>query len=369
MCGITGAIGFNSNETEWIDSFNDAIKHRGPDGGGTYFKEGVFLGHRRLSIIDLETGQQPLHSENSKYVIVYNGELYNYLEVKQELMQEGVKFKTTSDTEVVLNAYIVWGEKCLEKFRGMFGFAIADHVSRCVFLARDPFGIKPLVYHRGNNGFFFASELSAFKHIPFIKLTINEEALDQYLWYQYIPGPNTIFSNVYKLPPAHFVKVSFEGEVLEKKKYWHFRFRPQNSVSMKDWIAETDSILKSSVKSHLVSDVPFGAFLSGGIDSSLVVSYMSELLNDSVKTFSIGFEDKEFSELEYANVIAKKYNTEHHVEILKPDALSIPVSYTHLRAHETKANLVCRLLLEKKNKNNKHNSLILKKAVTLTKQL
>lgn len=330
MCGISGAIGFISEASQYLENFNDSQVHRGPDRAGTFVKDSVFLGHRRLSIIDLNSGAQPMHTIDQKHTIVYNGELYNYKELKEELVQKGIKFNTASDTEVILYAYKVWGKDCLNKFRGMFSFAIADFENKIVFMARDQFGIKPLLYHSGANGFYFASELSAFRKLPFLKFSINEEALDQYFWHQYIPAPNTIFKDFHKLPPAHFLITDLTGNIKEKKKYWDFRFESDSSKSYEDWIEEANIVLKESVKSHLVSDVPFGAFLSGGIDSSLVVSYMSEILDKPVKTFSIGFDDQNFSELEYARVIANKYQTDHHEQILEPNALSVlPDLVTH----------------------------------------
>ncbi|MEL6562251.1 MAG: asparagine synthase (glutamine-hydrolyzing) [Bacteroidota bacterium] len=323
MCGISGAVGFEQEVKHHLKAFNESLLHRGPDGEGIFEQGSVFLGHRRLSIIDLDNGQQPMFSEDKNCVIVFNGELYNFRELRIELEKAGISFKTTSDTEVILYAYKVWGQSCLNRFRGMFSFAIVDYVSNHVFIARDHFGIKPLLYYQGSEGFFFASELSAFKKLPFLNFSINSEALDQYLWHQYIPAPNTIFKNIHKLPPANFLKIGFNGKVLEKQKYWQFKFTPEHSPSMSDWVEETDNVIKSSVKSHLVSDVPFGAFLSGGIDSSLVVSYMSELLSSPVKTFSIGFHEKEYNELKYARAIAEQYQTEHYEEILEPDALTM----------------------------------------------
>ena len=323
MCGISGAIGISEDIHSYLLQFNNALNHRGPDADGTLFRDNVFMGHRRLSIIDLESGAQPMLSTDSRYAIVYNGELYNYKDLKANLVAKGVQFKTESDTEVILNAYIYWGKYCIEKFRGMFAFAIVDFEKRNVILARDHFGIKPLIYHIGENGFYFASELSAFKKLPFLKFNINFEALDQYFWHNYIPAPNTIFEGFHKLETGHFLIVNFDGKIQKKERFWKFEYEPDYSKSFDDWKEETDHVLKKSVEKHLVSDVPFGAFLSGGIDSSLVVSYMSEIMNQPVKTFSIGFDDEQYNELDYARKIANKYQTDHHEEILSPDALSI----------------------------------------------
>lgn len=323
MCGISGAIGFNKEYLNFRDSFRSALHHRGPDASTDWLHENVHLNHNRLSIIDIKGGNQPFMSTNHKHALVYNGELYNYKELKSILEGLGHSFHTTSDTEVVLNSYIEWGVSCIEQFRGMFAFAIADIENQQVFLARDHFGIKPLVYHISNKGLFFASEIHAFKKLPFLNLTLNPAALDEYFWLQYIPAPNTIFQEVKKLPPAHFMTVSFSGEILQKKNYWDFEFKPDKDVSISDWEEQVNATLKESVKKHLVSDVSFGAFLSGGIDSSLVVSYMSEIMDRPVKTFSIGFDDADFNELQYARKIAEKYRTEHHEEVIHPDALDI----------------------------------------------
>lgn len=323
MCGISGAIGFNKEYLNFKDHFRSSLDHRGPDASTEWLHESVHLNHNRLSIIDLEGGNQPFISKNNEYTLVYNGELYNYKELRQQLEAQGHSFYSESDTEVILNSYIEWGSKCLNRFRGMYAFAIVDIRQELVFLARDHFGIKPLVYHLSRDGFFFASEIQAFRKLPFLNLSLDPAALDEYFWLQYIPAPNTIFKEVKKLPPAHYMNVSFTGQIKEINNYWSFEFDPQEHISQTDWVEQVNSTLKASVEKHLVSDVSFGAFLSGGIDSSLVVSYMAEIMDRPVKTFSIGFDDAEFNELMYARRISKQYNTEHHEEIVDPDALEV----------------------------------------------
>jgi asparagine synthase (glutamine-hydrolysing) len=324
MCGIAGYIDLNSLTSEIvIEKMTSAIKHRGPDGYGHKLFGNVAIGHRRLSIIDLASGRQPMSDATENIWITYNGELYNYLALKTELISYGVKFKTTSDTEVIIYAYEKWGEACLEKFRGMFAFAIVDLKKKQLFVARDNFGIKPLFIYQSNGIVAFGSELQQFKNLPQFDNTLNLNAIDQYLWLQYIPAPLTVFKAIQKVKAAHYITIDFLGNVSEQKKYWDLDFSKKQTKTKAEWLEATDAVLKDSVKAHLISDVPFGAFLSGGIDSSLVVGHMSKILNKNVETFSIGFEEEEYNELKYSEQVAKKFNTNHHTEIIKPDALSI----------------------------------------------
>ncbi|MDO9553105.1 asparagine synthase (glutamine-hydrolyzing) [Rhodonellum sp.] len=299
------------------------ICHRGPDGEGVFCFENIGIGHRRLSIIDLVGGKQPLSNFEKSLWITYNGELYNYRELRKSLQQKGFSFSTDSDTEVVLHAYAYWGKDCVRHFRGMFAFGILDILNKELFLARDHFGIKPLVYAHNSEVFAFSSEIQALKPIPEINWDIDLTALDQYLAYQFIPAPNTIYKEVKKLPPAHFMRVSFSGEIKELTSYWQLDFKPDHSRTEKDWMEALEETIKISVNSHLVADVPFGSFLSGGIDSSLVVGYMSQLMAKPVKTFSIGFEEEGYSELDYARKVARHWGTDHHEAIVRADALSI----------------------------------------------
>ncbi len=324
MCGIAGYIDLDKKADERIIRYmTDAISHRGPDGFGHKLFENAAIGHRRLSIIDLASGAQPMSNAAGTLWITYNGELYNYLDLKSKLAAFGYTFKTTSDTEVIIYAYEKWGEDCLKHFRGMFAFAMVDLKKKEIFIARDHFGIKPLYIYRSENIVAFGSELQQFKELPGFDNTIDLHALDQYLWLQYIPAPLTVFRSVKKLKAAHYITVSFDGKVSDQVCYWDLSFAKKQVKTKEEWLEATDDVIKNSVKAHLVSDVPFGAFLSGGIDSSLVVGHMSRLLSRPVETFSIGFEEEEYNELKYAEVVAKKFGTNHHVEIVKPDALSI----------------------------------------------
>ncbi len=324
MCGIAAVLrqGAKVDQAE-ITAMTRALAHRGPDGEGVWLHENLALGHRRLSIIDPELGAQPMTSADGRCTITYNGELYNFKELREDLRLRGHEFRTQSDTEVILAAYQEWGTKCVEEFRGMFAFCIADLRRRRLFLARDHFGIKPLFYMATPSIFACGSELSALKILPEFPRDISLQALDSYLWFQYVPDPQTIYEGVWKLPPGHRMTVTFGGKVSEPERYYDVKFQPDESRSEADWLEELDSVLIDSVKAHLVSDVPFGAFLSGGADSSAVVSYMSKMLVQPVKTFSIGFEEEGFSELPYAETAAGICHTEHHSAVLRADALRI----------------------------------------------
>jgi len=325
MCGIAGYLNFDQSPIDQrsLARMVRRLEHRGPDGEGVEIRGHVGIGHRRLAIIDLATGQQPIFNEDGKVAVTFNGEIYNYRELAQQLQALGHTFKTNSDTEVIVHGWEQWGKNCVERFRGMFAFAIADWRAQVVFLARDHLGIKPLYYLHDPNRLAFASELQALRCLPDLQLDLDLEAIDQYLWLQYIPAPKTVFEQIHKLQAAHRMTVSFDGKVTGPEEYWQLEFRPNHNRNEAEWIEALDAVLRDSVRAHLVSDVPFGAFLSGGVDSSAVVAYMSQILERPVRTFSVGFEEAEFNELEYANFAAKKWGTEHHVEIVRPKALEI----------------------------------------------
>lgn len=324
MCGIAGYISLTEQANEaTIRQMTDAISHRGPDGWGHKLFGNVAIGHRRLSIIDLASGAQPMSNLDETTWITFNGELYNYLDLRNQLIGFGYTFKTSSDTEVIIYAYDKWGEDCLKHFRGMFAFAIVDVKKRKLFIARDHFGIKPVYYYQSGTMIAFGSELQQFKELPGFDNSINLNAIDQYLWLQYIPAPLTIFNAVKKLNAAHYITIGFDGTVSGQKQYWDVDYSRKQVKTQQEWMDATEAVIRDSVKAHLVSDVPFGAFLSGGIDSSLVVGYMSEVLDKKVETFSIGFEEEEYNELKYAEIAAKKFGTNHHTEIVKPDALNV----------------------------------------------
>lgn len=325
MCGITGILGKGQRSVKRhvLESMTHVLTHRGPDDYGTKIIENIGLGHRRLSIIDLETGAQPLCNEDRTIWITYNGEIYNYKELRTQLEIGGHRFQTRSDTEVIIHAYEEWGDDCVMHFRGMFAFGIADTRKKRMLLARDHFGIKPLYYLQTGEWFAFASEIQAFKRIPGLELAIDLQALDQYLWLQYIPAPLSIFKQVKKLPPASRMSISFAGKVNSLETYWAPEFSPDYSRTEAEWLEEWEAVVKDSVRAHLVSDVPFGAFLSGGIDSAAVTAYMAQVLEHPVKTFSIGFEEQEYNELPYAGIVAERWRTEHHEEVVTPDAIGI----------------------------------------------
>ncbi len=323
MCGIAGIIDYSKtwDISETVSRMTRAIAHRGPDGSGIVQCEYTGLGHRRLSIIDLEGGRQPMATPDGRVQLTYNGEVYNYRELRKELEAKGYRFQTSSDTEVILYAYEAWGRRCVERFQGMFAFAIADFRRREILIARDHFGIKPLLYRLESGSFAFASEFLALQQLPDWTGEVDLLAVDMFLRYQYIPAPQTAFRHVFKLPAGHRMVIGMDEPRQTLERYWTPNFHKKRRFRGEELIEELDAALKDSVSRHLVADVPFGALLSGGVDSSLVVSYMAELMGSSVRTFAIGFDDSEVSELQYARMVAQKYGTEHHEEVLQFNAL------------------------------------------------
>lgn len=327
MCGITGAVYFDKNrkiETSVLKRMTDAIEHRGPDDEGFYTDNNVGLGFRRLSIIDLNTGHQPLDNENSTVTIIFNGEIYNYLEHRENLIKKGYKFKTATDTEVILHLYEEYGVDCLKYLRGMFGFVIWDKNRQQLFCARDRFGIKPFYYYTDKEKFVFGSEIKAILSAGNIDKTISYDALDSYFAFGYITSDLSIYKSVKKLQPGHYLLLSFKNEVsFDIKKYWEVQFDPDYSKTENEWNEEIEACLSETVKLHMIADVPLGAFLSGGIDSSSVVAMMAKNSTQPVKTFSIGFKEEKFNELKYARVVAEKYNCEHHEQIIEPESIAL----------------------------------------------
>jgi asparagine synthase (glutamine-hydrolysing) len=323
MCGIAGIVrwaGPGARQAE-IEAMARAISHRGPDGEGMYVRDSVALGHRRLSIIDLELGKQPMSNEDGEVWLTYNGELYNFCELRKELEIYGHQFRTNSDTEVIIHAYEQWGENCLQRFRGMFAFGIADFRRRQLFLARDHFGIKPLYYRVGSNYVAFASELAALRRVEDAAPRGALVAVEYFLRYQYIPTPLTIYKDTYKLPTASYLVVDFAGNVKGPTRYWQLEYHPAPRGSDEEWKERTREVIRDSVKAHLVADVPYGVFLSGGIDSTLVAMHMSQILERPVQAFSIGFKHQGYSELPYAEKAAKKLGVEWHTEIVEESSL------------------------------------------------
>ena len=330
MCGIAGFIDLwdtraardGGERGPILDGMCQIIRHRGPDDQGTMVKGGVALGMRRLSIIDLAGGHQPISGEDGSVTIVYNGEVYNFLELKPQLEARGHRFQTHSDTEAVVHAYEEYGEACVDHLRGMFAFAIWDDRARKLFMARDRAGKKPLYYTVTRHGtLVFGSELKSLLAHPDVEREINLQALDAYFTLGYVPDPLSIFRDIHKLPPGHHLTFA-EGRV-KVRQYWDFTFEPAQSRQKEDYLEELRALLDDAVRLRLISDVPLGAFLSGGIDSSTVVGLMARHMGQPVKTFSIGFHEDSYNELKYARLTAKKFGTDHHEFFVTPDICEI----------------------------------------------
>jgi asparagine synthase (glutamine-hydrolysing) len=299
----------------------EVIRHRGPDDEGLWVTEGVALGMRRLSIIDLATGHQPIFNEDRTVWTVFNGEIYNFQELRDELAAAGHRFYTATDTEVIVHAYEEWGEHALARFRGMFGLALWDERMKMLLLARDRMGIKPLYYTEAGGRLYFGSEIKSLLCAPDVPREIDLEALDHYLSFLYTPRDGSIFQGVRKLPPGHLL-VWRHGHATIRP-YWQAPAEETFAGSEAAAVAELRAVLTDAVRSHMVSDVPLGAFLSGGLDSSLVVGLMSQASGARVKTFSIGFDEPAFDELPHARRVAEHFGTDHHEFVVKPDGVAI----------------------------------------------
>ena len=330
MCGIagfidiasTGAIREHSERARLLDRMCQVIRHRGPDDQGVLVEHGVALGMRRLSIIDLAGGHQPMSGEDGSVNIVFNGEIYNYRELQTELESCGHSFQTSSDTEAIVHAYEEYGNACVNKLRGMFAFAVWDRRSRSLFIARDRVGKKPLYYTvTAQQTLVFGSELKSLLEHPEVGRDFNLEALDAYFTLGYVPDPLTIFRDVHKLPPGHHLV--FENGQVKVEQYWDFNFETDGSLQEEDCVSELRRLLDESVKLRLVADVPLGAFLSGGVDSSTIVGLMAGHMSQPVKTFSIGFHEDSYNELKYARLTAEKFGTDHHEFFVTPDICEI----------------------------------------------
>lgn len=325
MCGIIGIIKTDNSpiDVNVLRCSADSLARRGPDDSGIWAEENIGLGHRRLSVIDTTfAGHQPMISEDERFIIVFNGEVYNFMEIRKQLGSEKQFWKSNTDTEVVLNAYSKWGVDCLKHFHGMFAFAIWDRRDKVLFAARDRMGIKPYYYSYTPSFFSFASRPRALRTLcPDLSCEIDEQALRFYLELGYIPAPYFIYKDIRKLPPAHYLLLS-DGE-LRIERYWDFRhistdkvIRPEDEL-----VEELDLLISRCVKSHLVSAVPLGAFLSGGIDSSLIVAMMNKYSSKPIKTFTIGFDEKKYDESPYAKTVADYLGTEHYCEYLSVNDL------------------------------------------------
>jgi asparagine synthase (glutamine-hydrolysing) len=330
MCGIVGLV---RNDGVDIDQgllvrMCDAISHRGPDDDGFYVNGPVGLGMRRLSIIDIKSGQQPIHNQEQTSWIVFNGEIYNYLELREKLEKLGHTFYTNSDTEAIVHAYDQYGADCPNHLRGMFAFAIWDQKTQELFLARDRVGKKPILYAEVNGEFVFGSEFSALLQHPRLSREINTEAIHHYLSYMCVPAPHTAYRGIKKLEPGHSLRWR-KGEI-RTHRYWQPDFSKKTKLDEVEAGEQAISILRDAVRVRLMSEVPLGAFLSGGIDSSAVVALMSEESSTPVKTFSIGFEEQDFSELHHARRVAEHVGADHHEFIVRPDALEVlPILVEH----------------------------------------
>ncbi len=313
MCGIAGKLYFDRHHAvvrQEVVQMADVLTHRGPDDQGAWVDGNVGLAHRRLAIIDLSTAaSQPMCNESRSVWITFNGEIYNFVTLRKELEERGHSFVTNSDTEAIVHAYEEYGRDCLSKLRGMFAFAIWDGRTRTLFLARDRVGKKPLFYYHGADRFLFASEIKALLTDGSVSREINPIAIDHFLALGYVPGPRTAFSRIAKLPPAHWLELR-EGRITSGC-YWKLSYRPKRRVSAKDAVAELNRLLAEAVRLRLVSDVPVGAFLSGGVDSSAVVIHMAALMDRPVKTFSVGFGGEAFDERPFARIVAERYGTDH----------------------------------------------------------
>lgn len=327
MCGIAGIFHYRSADAvdrDLLHRMNELLYHRGPDDGGLYVERSVGLGHRRLAIIDLSGGRQPLFNEDGSVAVVFNGEIYNYKALASELATRGHRFRTHTDTEVIVHGWEEWGEACVERFRGMFAFAIWDSNRRTLFLARDRIGIKPLYYAVLPNGrLIFGSELKALLAHPDLPRAIIPEAVEEFFAYGYIPEPRTLYRHAFKLPPGHTLTVRDGCPVGEPVEYWDLRFSDSHAAGEIAAAGELRERLREVVGSHLVSDVPVGAFLSGGVDSSAVVAMMAGESREPVHTASISFGEAEFDESRYADKVARRYGTDHRVRQVKPDDFSL----------------------------------------------
>lgn len=365
MCGIAGYVltshcpisVFNSDQhTELLTRMNDVIEHRGPDDDGYLHFNQYHLGMRRLSIIDLNTGQQPIYNEDHSKAIVFNGEIYNFPELKIDLLKKGHSFRTQSDTEVIVHLYEQYGFDCVKYIKGMFAFAILDKQQDILFSARDRAGEKPYHYYFKNGLFAFASEIKSIIQIPCVERIINLNALNDYLTYEYIPAPNTIYKDILKLEPGHYLILRRNELTLHK--FWELGCVLHDQALFEDKEPEIirvlDNKLSSAVKSQMICDVPIGAFLSGGIDSSLIAAYMSQFSSSKINTFNIAFDDVSFDESSFARQVAQFLGTNHHEITLTPDKMTDIISEIIHKLDEpfADASLIPTYLLAKFTKEN-----------------
>ncbi len=322
MCGIFGI--YYPDKSKKIDrnlvvEATNLMYHRGPDDSGFYVKDNIGLGHRRLSIIDLSHGHQPMFNEDDSIILVYNGEIYNHTEIRDQLISRGHIFKTKCDTEVIIHAYEEWGHESVQKFNGMFAFVLWDSRKKNLWVVRDRLGIKPLYYYWDREKFICASEIKPLLKTGLVNAQINEAVLDAYFTLGYVPGPKTMFKNIYKVDPGNFLILK-NGQV-EQKEYWDLSSVPEQKLSFSEAKQQTYKLFQDSIKKRLMSDVSLGVFLSGGLDSSAIVALMNEIVtNRPIKTFTVGYDAKyKVGEEAYAKMVADKFDTEHHLFKLEPD--------------------------------------------------
>ncbi len=324
MCGICGIVEFEDRRPiprDLVHQMNETLRHRGPDDEGIHVGPGVGLGHRRLSIIDVSCGHQPMTNEDRTIWVLLNGEIYNYGELRRELAQRGHHFATRSDTEVIVHLYEEYGEECIPQLRGMFSFALWDARERKLLLARDRVGKKPLFYFADSRRLIFGSELKALLATGYVSRTVDRQALCDYFSFGYIPAPKTIYEAVRKVRPGHYVAASARG--LREVEYWDLSFGKIEHRSENEWCELLRHELCEATRIRLMSEVPLGAFLSGGVDSSAVVAMMSRICQRPVTTCSIAFAEPEYSEADHARRIAREFGTEHYEEIVRPNAVEI----------------------------------------------
>ena len=357
MCGIAGKAIFNKNgeiHPQALRLMSNSLDHRGPDDKGVFISKDkkVGLAHARLSIIDIsKKGHQPMTYQN-RYTITFNGEVYNFQKERERLEKFGYRFSSNSDTEVILALYSKYGKGCLKYLRGMFAFAIYDEVEKTIFLARDRTGVKPLKYLLNDRGIIFASELKAILTDSKVKSVIDPVAIQKYLLYGYVPSPLTGFAGIKKLEPGTYMFINLRGKTVEKKRYWQPRFNEKLDLSEREWCQRILSTLEESTKLRMISDVPIGAFLSGGVDSSGVVATMSGLSPKPVKTFSIIFDDPKYSEKRFADNIVRKYKTDHQEILAKPSNISIlpEIAHQYEEPFSDNSSLVCFMISKETSK-------------------
>jgi asparagine synthase (glutamine-hydrolysing) len=329
MCGICGTVSTTGVQAVEVQAMMEAIAHRGPDDEGLYVNGSVGLGNRRLSIIDLVQGNQPISNEDGTVWIVFNGEVYNYKQLRSKLESRGHSFRTHSDTEVIVHLYEDLGEKCVSHLRGMFAFAIWDANESKLLLARDHLGQKPLFYFQLGDRFLFASEVKAILSANDVPREVDFESIHHYLSLRFIPSPSTMFRHIKKLPPAHYLV--YQDDTVRLEQYWQLSFQDKLSLTEHDYVEGLRERLASAVESHLVSDVPVGAFLSGGMDSSMIVALMARSLPESFKTFAIGVAEQDFNELPYARQVAEHVHSRHIEASVEADLVgSLPKMVWHL---------------------------------------